>query len=147
MEKGNSRSALFLTELIIAILIFALSMGICGALFVHSFTATSKSTNLNNAVFLASSAAEAFHAYDDPADIARRLGGFIPEDGTDDTVIVYYDKDWNVSDSPDGAVFTLVASLSEDGAVETADISITEKSGWIIELVASKNNMLRGAGE
>jgi hypothetical protein len=81
MHKANSRSVLFLTELIIAILIFALSMGICGGVFASAFMTATAGTNLNRAVFLSESAAEAFHAYDDLADFAAEIGGSPAEDG------------------------------------------------------------------
>ena len=105
MERGNSRSALFLTEMIIAILIFALSMGICGSVFARSFAATSESTNLNNAVFQAESAAEAFHAIGSPAEIAEALGG--AADGG--TVTGLFDGGWETAAPGAEAAFTLVA--------------------------------------
>jgi hypothetical protein len=135
MHKANSRSVLFLTELIIAILIFALSMGICGGVFANAFMTATAATNLNEAVFLSESAAEAFHAYEDVADIAAAVGG----NPTDNGVVVHYDKDWRPRSAPDGAQYTLVVRISEEGDLSTAVINVSRGSKPIFDLTATKN--------
>jgi hypothetical protein len=139
MHKANSRSVLFLTELILAILIFALSMGICGGVFASAFMTATTGTNLNEAVFLSESAAEAFHAYDDARDIAAAIGG----SPTDDGAAVYYDKDWRLAKTPNGAPYTLVLRISEEGDLATAAINVSRGSKPIFDLTAVKNTSLR----
>jgi hypothetical protein len=141
MGKGNSRSALFLTEMIIAILIFALSMGICGSVFARSFAAASESTNLNNAVFQAESAAEAFHALPSPEALAEALGG--ASDGG--VVTVLFDAGWEAAAPGSEAPFALVAEISADGPMETAAITVFGRAGTLVELNVSKNTELRRA--
>ncbi|MDR1246161.1 MAG: hypothetical protein LBK57_03935 [Clostridiales Family XIII bacterium] len=139
MNKANSRSVLFLTELIIAILIFALSMGICGGVFASAFMTATTGTNLNEAVFLSESAAEAFHAHDDIENFASSIGGSPAENGA----IVYYDKDWRPQTSPDGALYILNAQISEAGDIVTAEINVSRQgSKSIFDLVTVKNNSL-----
>ncbi|MDR1573426.1 MAG: hypothetical protein LBS24_03895 [Clostridiales Family XIII bacterium] len=139
MHKANSRSVLFLTELIIAILIFALSMGICGGVFASAFMTATTATNLNEAVFLSESAAEAFHAYDDVRDIAVAVGGNLADDG----VIVHYDKDWQPQSASDGgAQYTLVVRISEEGDLATAVINVSRGSKPIFNLKTVKNTSL-----
>ncbi|MDR2771743.1 MAG: hypothetical protein LBB57_06870 [Clostridiales Family XIII bacterium] len=141
MHKANSRSVLFLTELIIAILIFALSMGICGGVFASAFMTATTGTNLNRAVFLSESAAEAFHAHDDLAEFAAEIGGHPAEDGAG--AIVYYDEDWQAQDAPDGARYTLIARLSEDGDLIRAEIDVLRGEQSIFDLSTSRNTALR----
>ncbi|MDR1134742.1 MAG: hypothetical protein LBL49_00960 [Clostridiales Family XIII bacterium] len=140
MENRNSRPVLFLTELIIAILIFALSMGICGALFARSFAASTESTNLNNAVFQAESAAEAFHSYDELSVLAERLGGAA---SGNNAINVYYDKAWAPIEAIEDARFIMSMSISENGVVAKADISVYGNAGLITELNTSKNTLLK----
>ncbi|MDR2088403.1 MAG: hypothetical protein LBP73_03500 [Clostridiales Family XIII bacterium] len=139
MHKANARSLLFLTELIIAILIFALSMGICGGVFANAFMTAAAGTNLNEAVFLSESAAEAFHAYEDVADFAACIGGSLSDGGA----VVYYDKDWQPQSAPDGAQFTLVARISEEGGLLTATIDVSRGAKSLFELTTAKNTALR----
>jgi hypothetical protein len=135
MNKANSRSVLFLTELIIAILIFALSMGICGGVFASAYMTATSGTNLNEAVFLSESAAESFHARGNIADFASDIGGSETEDGA----IVYYDDDWRPQGEPDGARYTMTAQISETGDIATAVISISQGSKDIFALTVIKN--------
>jgi hypothetical protein len=138
MNKANSRSVLFLTELIIAILIFALSMGICGGVFANAHMTATAGTNLNEAVFLSESAAEAFHARDNITDFANDIGGSETEDGA----VVYYDKDWRPQGGPDGARYTMIARISETGDISTAVISVSQGSKDIFDLTVIKNSSL-----
>jgi hypothetical protein len=138
MHKANSRSVLFLTELIIAILIFALSMGICGGVFASAYMTATTGTNLNEAVFLSESAAEAFHARDNIADFANDIGGSETEDGA----IVYYDGNWRPQGGPDGARYTMIAQISETGGIATAVISVSQASKDIFDLTVIKNPSL-----
>ncbi|MDR2295288.1 MAG: hypothetical protein LBD95_00680 [Clostridiales Family XIII bacterium] len=140
MHKANSRSVLFLTELIIAILIFALSMGICGGVFASAFMTATAGTNLNKAVFLSESAAEAFHAYDDRADFAAAIGAALSEDG--DGATVYYDEGWQPGSAPDDAPYALRVRFSEDGVLVRAEIEVLRNAQSIFELTAIKNTAL-----
>jgi hypothetical protein len=143
MQKGNSRSVLFLTELIIAILIFALCMGICGGVFARAFAATTTSANLNNAVFIAESAAEAFYACENTADFAEMING--KPDGSGSAVSVYYSRDWDIEKDSAGAVFTLVAEVSKEDGVERAKLVVSRGGQPLFELNAAKNSLLRRA--
>jgi hypothetical protein len=138
MHKANSRSVLFLTELIIAILIFALSMGICGGVFASAYMTATAGTNLNEAVFLSESAAESFHARDSIADFASDIEGLETEDGA----VVYYDNDWRPQSGPDGARYTMTAQISETGDIATAVISVSQGSKYIFDLTVIKNSSL-----
>jgi hypothetical protein len=116
-------------------------MGICGGVFASAFMTATAGTNLNKAVFLSESAAEAFHAYDDIADFAAGIGGSTVSESKG--VIVYYDKDWQPQAAPEGAQYTLLAQISEDGDLVSATIGVSRGSEPIFELTATKNAALR----
>ncbi|MDR0570645.1 MAG: hypothetical protein LBG71_05450 [Clostridiales Family XIII bacterium] len=139
--KGNSRSALFLTELILAILIFTLSMGICGSVFARAFEAASGSERLNQAVNRAQNAAEEFHARDDAAALAGSLQGSL---SASDEITVYFDKNWDVAREPLGVAFVLKMRISGDGVLKTAHIVVSGRKE-IYQLTATKNTALRRA--
>jgi hypothetical protein len=141
MNKANSRSVLFLTELIIAILIFALSMGICGGVFASAYMTATAGTDLNEAVFLSESAAEVFRARDSIADFANDIGGGVIDGGN---VAVYYDKDWKPQSSSDGAKYTLLAisGVSEESGLEAAIIHVSRGTKPIFDLTVMKNSSL-----
>lgn len=64
MNNHNSRSGLFLMELIISIFIFSIAATICIQLFIGSHILSKKSVALNNAVIWCQNMAEGFYATD-----------------------------------------------------------------------------------
>lgn len=60
-NKASSRTGLFLMELIIAVLFFALASAICIQLFVKSHLISESSVELNHGVLWAQNMAEAFY--------------------------------------------------------------------------------------
>lgn len=95
MKKHSSRSSIFLIEIIVAILCFALVSAVCLQIFVQSKRVSEDSVNLNNAVLAVSSVCEIFdaaqdidHAVDNLAEVYRkqdfqysaadRTGSYIP---------------------------------------------------------------------
>lgn len=90
--RSKNKSSLFLMELIVAIFFFAASSAVCISIFVGAHRTSSRSVDLNQAVFLAQSAAETVKAY--PAqDGWEKLPGLSYLGG--DRAEVWYDKDWN----------------------------------------------------
>ena len=133
---NNPRSVLFLTELILTILIFALSMGICGSIFVKAYEAATNSSDLSNAVFMAENAAEAFHLDDNPRSLSDYLGGIVTDR---DGIIAYYDGQWQTTEA-ENAIYTLNLSISDEGIIKTADITINRGGTEIYSLLSSKNS-------
>jgi hypothetical protein len=124
-----------MTELILAILIFALSMGICGSIFTRAFEATTGSTNLNKAVFLAENAAEAFHSLDDSELLAESLTGHLS--GYEE-ITVFYDGKWNATADLSKVAFTLMINIEDEGYLSQADIVVSGINNDIYRLSASK---------
>jgi len=98
----NRRSAIFLTELLAAILIFAVAAGVSIRIFAFARTRADDSRDLGRAVLAAESAAERWRAGDDTAD-AR-----------------YFDRDWEPC-AESGAAYTLTLAASG----QTAEIRVS----------------------
>lgn len=87
MYNRSSKAGLFLIELIILILFFAIASGICVQLFVNAHLTSIRSSQLNRAVLAAQSAAEAYKA---DADLTALIGGSSDGDGH----YVIYSGEW-----------------------------------------------------
>lgn len=70
---NKSKSTLFLMELIIVILFFALSSAVCLRIFVHAHQLERATENINYAVLWGGNAAELFYEYDNPDDVEKTL--------------------------------------------------------------------------
>lgn len=88
MYNRSSKSGLFLIELIILILFFAMASGICVQLFVNAHLLSIRSSQQNHAVLVAQSAAEAYKA--NAAEYDKLLGGKSDEEGFH----VLYNTEW-----------------------------------------------------
>lgn len=101
MNRKNSRSALFLMELILAILFFAAASAVCVQLFVRANLISRNTQDLNQAMAGAQSAAAALQAKEgDLAACGDLLEGAAMEG---DTLVVGYDDDWQPADSAQAA--------------------------------------------
>lgn len=93
----HSRSGLFLIELMICILFFAFTAGICIRFFVKAHDMSTESRNLYQAQQEAASMAEVLES-----DCS------LPDD-----MYVYYDKDWNQCDKKDKIYWMEVTELPQ----------------------------------
>ena len=76
MNAGPKKANLFLIELVLNLLIFALCAAVCVGLLVHARRMCAQSTRLTQAVYLAQSAAETWKATGtQPAEPAAQSGG------------------------------------------------------------------------
>lgn len=116
-KRGSTRSGLFLTELIIAILFFSLASAICTQLFVKAYSISNKSRNLSVAINQIQAVAESFKASDGSFEgLHEIIGGSIgnsPE--TENAIVLLFDSDWNeVKSDPD---FELRVTLGSQNPV------------------------------
>ena len=132
MKSANPRSALFLGEVVLALLIFALSSAVCVGLLFRSYRISETSCELNQAVFCAQSAAETFKSQPDLEILAALLGGELQSG----QCYVYYNGDWRQTAGPD-AVYTLLITPRLEEGVVYAKISLSDRAGSIFELTAS----------
>ncbi|MDD3278461.1 MAG: hypothetical protein PHG16_06210 [Lachnospiraceae bacterium] len=139
MKKYEKQhSGLFLIELMISILFFALAAALCLQLFAKASLKSTQSTRLTHAVLLAESAAAAVEG---GSDSAEALADYFPSSTvTAKTLTVYYDKDWQPT-APEEAKYLLQITY-EDGSASkdvmvtlpTADIQVLQDTDSIYEL-------------
>lgn len=80
MKKSTDRSSLFLVELVIDLLLFALCAAVCVALLVRARGMSAESADLTQAVYLAQSAVEEWRSLDpdsrpSPGDVIETTDG------------------------------------------------------------------------
>lgn len=80
--KNSSKSGIFLMELILSILFFAIAAAVCVKLFVTAHRLSDQSVNLNHAVSMAESVAEAFYGCNGNA---GELENLFPDAGMNQT--------------------------------------------------------------
>ena len=92
-RNSISSSGLFLIELLICLMIFAVASAICLKVFVGSHLISEESNKVNNAVIAAQNGAEAFKATGGDLIAAAKLLEESVLDG--DSIIRLYDNNWN----------------------------------------------------
>ena len=80
--KNSSKSGIFLMELILSILFFSIAAAVCVKLFVTAHQLSDQSVNLNHAVAMAESIAEAFYGCNGNA---GELENLFPDAGMNQT--------------------------------------------------------------
>ncbi len=121
--KANTRSSLFLMELIIAILFFSLASAVCLRMFAKSHELSTKASALNHAVNEASDLAESLR-YDliHGSDLASL------------DLVYYYDKNWNGCEEADAeAAYVMTADLhSSSDVLVDGFVAVSTLDGTVI---------------
>lgn len=124
------KSALFMMEQIIVILIFAVCVATCVEMFAASFIMSRDSRDMNNALLISESGAESYKATSgDAKGIALVLGGHIDGDGN---VSVYYDEKRQVCVRSQAAYIMSIEYMNPPDAPSVlilGDISVTKANG------------------
>lgn len=109
--QRSSRSGLFLLELMIVILFFAVTSAICMNLFVKAHLTSAAGSELTAAVREVQSVAELFKAVDgDLKTLAESLG---VQGAGGPALDLYYDKNWVPTGNKEDAVYTISVVLDE----------------------------------
>lgn len=136
-KKYESKTSLFLIELIIVILFFSITSAICIQIFVKSHTLSNKSINSNHAQLLIQNVTEVFYSengyfpslkdYFSTTD-TNHFTTVIPEfiSSYDDAFTLLFDANWNPVTNNQDYKYTLLALYSEDMSFHTLDICIYE---------------------
>ena len=120
MKHRNSRSALFLMELIFAILFFAIASAVCVQLFVRAHLTSRDTQDLNQAMAGAQSAAAVLQAEQgDLAAASVLLEGSQMEDGV---LTLRYDADWQPAEEEAQTSYLLQMTPDEE---QTTRITVT----------------------
>lgn len=122
MRRQHSRSAVFLIEILLALLIFALCSSVCAGLLVRAYRLSKESGSLNQAVIAAQSGAEAFKNRPGVHDLALSLEG-VAEDGV---CYVYYDEGWLPTTAPEAAYIMRIAPEQQDD-LQVAEILVSDR--------------------
>lgn len=120
-----SRSQLFLTELIAAIMLFALCMAVCAGVFLRANQLSRESQQRTNALYVAQSAAESFAADPRPEGLAAQLEGQYTQEAG---LLVGYDDKWTPC-PPDTARFLLRGELNEIGSYWELRLTVETAGG------------------
>lgn len=131
----SSKNSLFLMELILSILFFALTAAVCLQLFVKAHVLSQDTINLNHAVTEAQNFAEVFLAGDGSL---RRFPDYFIDQLTPDSCsyddsgilcsfTLFYDKDWNPSGLSDCTYQITIAYTQKDQpAMRDATITVSD---------------------
>ena len=122
MPENNSRTSLFLMELIIAVFFFSLAAAVSIRLFVGAHKLTEKSTALSNATIWSQNLAEAF--YECNGVIPKIAEMFPYSSASEDAVILFFDEEWNVLQDThsDASYEALLVAEKVDAATLYSDI-------------------------
>jgi Tfp pilus assembly protein PilV len=121
-----------LGEVVLALLIFALSSAVCVGLLFRAYRISEASSKLNRAVFCVQSAAETFKSQPKLENVAAVLGG----DLQSGSCFIYYNEDWQQTTKQDAFFTMLITPHSEDG-ITYAKISLSDEAGSVFELTAT----------
>lgn len=103
MNRSNSRSSLFLMEIMLAVLFFSIAGALCLQMFAKSHQMSDDTVNLsmaanhvqNTAELLKHAASPSQETETDNFFPGRILEQYPHADNTSDYVAVYFDQDWN----------------------------------------------------
>lgn len=137
----HSKSTLFLMELIIAILFFALASTVCIRLFAKSHLLSKQTVNQNQMIIQVQNMADTFLAAEgNPEKMAEVLAKAVySEAGT--SFLQHFDKDWNiVQDICDTSHSILLKLLPEENGlimakIDVYDITPTLKDGELFAVM------------
>lgn len=116
----QSKSGLFLLELMIAILFFALASSVCLQIFVKSYKVSQSSENLNHAVNITQSIFAKFES----DDYANQL--------EEKNYEIYFDKDW-MECKKDSSVAKVVVSYTKDSETRYVNVQVFFEDEMIYE--------------
>ncbi len=128
----HSRSALFLMELIVSILFFALSSVVCIQLFVLSHQKSEASVDRNYAVLVAQSVVESYKA--NGADINSLINSLSAE-GDGNTYTAFADESGRFAGSNE--VYKVEFTENIEGAMYTLDVEVTKGEESIFTVSSS----------
>lgn len=123
MKKYQAhKSSLFLMELIIAIVFFALASSVCLQLFVKSHLLSRQTKELNTAVNLCSSAAESIRQCEGSEEVLRELMPQLTV-SQEKPLLAYYDEEFQAC-SPGDAGYILEILLDTGETMVSAEVSL-----------------------
>ncbi|MCI8993914.1 MAG: hypothetical protein HFG80_14620 [Eubacterium sp.] len=138
MNRSNSRSSLFLMEIMLAVLFFSIAGALCLQMFAKSHQMENDTTNLSMAANHVQSTVELLKHSVSPSR-ENRTDDFFPEcilteyphaELNSGTTSIYFDPDWNHCEKTQGAF------CMEITPPETEDIKEAEDSGLFCRTIS-----------
>lgn len=130
------RSNLFLMEMIIAILFFALASAVCMQLFAKSKLLSMETSAKNHAMIIAKSAASSFETGD--GSLVSLQADYPNSNLNGSLLTVYYDKNWNICSKKNARYDMEITSKEKNPNLMLAVITIHDfDSSELFELTAS----------
>ena len=143
MDRSSSKTKVFLLELIIIILFFAIAAAVCVNLFVKAKIISDNSSDLTMAVLQGQKTAETVKGA--PAGMeADLLEGFQP--GGEGRYIAYYDKNWNPIITADKSVYQTETVFYQRDNLLVAEISV-KKAQEVLFSITTEKFIEQNAGE
>ena len=144
---NNTKSSLFLIELIITILFFSLAGAVCIQLFVKAHVIDQSTVNKNHAILIAQNLSEGFLGCN--GDVTALSSLFSDSNTSTDTsqIILAYDSNWNPVTTGSFS-YTATLSYTEDSSYHYADIIVVktepENSSPLFHISVKKHIPERG---
>ncbi len=118
-RESSSKTSLFLMEMIISILFFAIVGAVCIRLFVSAHLLAKESADLSQATLIATDLAESYLGLD--GNMTDLAGLYTDALSSEESLLLFYDEDWNPS-SKDNAAYE---ALLESSGISMKKASIT----------------------
>ena len=128
--RNSSKSGLFLIELIIAIVFFALASAVCVQLFVRAHLISKQSSETTTAIIEARNAAECFRAAGGSEEKFQALLDASSGTGDpSDPYSVYFGPNWQKISERSEAVYMLSVDVVQNEGLHTANIKVFRVDG------------------
>ena len=127
--RSTSKSALFLMELMIAILFFSVAGAVSIQLFVNSHLLSESTVNTNQSILHSQTIAEAFTGTN--ADILELQKILQASPIGESSLELYFDQDWKACNEAI-ARFTATVSLRNESGLSYADIVFSDNTGLVL---------------
>lgn len=131
--SSRSKSGLFLMELIIVVVFFAICAAICMKVFAQAKKYNDTGYQLNNATVLCQNCAECFRAYDgNVIKTADKLGA---AESSAEKAVFYYGSDFKSVSSVKKAYYSMTLTRTLANGTYTAVINVCKKDGSSIQKI------------
>ena len=131
MVKPAYHSRAFFLELVMNLFLFVICAAICLQLFVMAYVRSTDSRILSEASIRMQTLAEIFkYERGDEALTARRIGGV----ATGNEILVFYDKDWNLT-SKSNAQYRLICAIRQNEGLKEAEIIALNGDNEIFSII------------
>lgn len=124
----KSKSSLFLMELIIVVLFFALTSAVCLQVFVKAHSVEQETKNINHAIMWGDNLSEIFYEYN--GDQSKILAAVVPEydspTGDNGFSTIFLASDYHICDNQSEASFVVKFKTYSDDSFYYLDYSFTD---------------------